>query len=121
MQKLVQKKFENKSTNKNSYELMLEYANYIKQRKLFTNKKFLFDYKGNKIPLTKKQISVLKLIGKGYSNIKIAKELLKKENSVKLFVYRLIIYFEKILNEQVDRFSIIIIAQDLKLEDFPTN
>lgn len=100
-----------------SYELLLEYKNYLKQRRLLTNKKVLLDYKGTKIALTKKQIALLGLVAKGFSNTKIAQELLAKTSAIKQAIYRLTRYLEKNLYEHVDRFSLIIHAQQMDLND----
>ena len=57
----------------------------------------------------------MEFVARGYSNIKIAKELGVTESSIKLFVYRLMRKLEKRLSETVDRFYLIIIAQRVGL------
>lgn len=98
-------------------ELQMEFENYSQQRKLKLNKKILFDYRDKKLAFTSKQINVLKLVAKGYSNAKIAETLSAREAAVKLLIYRLIKYMEGILKEGVDRFSLVIIAQQLNFEN----
>lgn len=57
----------------------------------------------------------MEFVAKGYSNIKIAKELGVTESSIKLFIYRLMRKLEKRLSETIDRFYLVIIAQRLGL------
>lgn len=104
-----------------SYELILDYENYLQEKKLLASRKIVFDYKDTKLGFTEKQIEVLKLIAKGFSNIKIAKKLKIRESAVKLLVYRLMKYLETILSESIDRYSLIIIAQELDLDQEITN
>ena len=75
----------------------------------------IFYHKGNNITLTEKQINLLRLVAKGFSNIKIARELNKKESAIKLSIHRIMKYLEVILNENIDRFYLIIVAQELDL------
>lgn len=100
---------------------MLEYKNYIKQKKININHRTILSYKSTKLALTLKQIQVLRLIAKGFSNTKIAYKLGIKEATIKLLVYRLMKYLENILNEKIDRFYLVIIAQELNLEHEPNS
>ncbi len=99
-----------------SYSLMLEYKNYIARKQQSANLKSTFEYKESKLSFTYKQIEILKLVAKGFSNLKITKKLLLKESTVKLNIYRVMRYIERVLLEKVDRFYLIIIAQNLDLE-----
>ncbi len=112
----VEKKSEN-----SSYQRILEYENYIKQKKLVTNQKLIFEYNDMYLGLTQKQIIILRLVAKGLSNIKIAEELDLKDATVKLIIYRLTKYLERALFEKIDRFYLIIIAQKLQLDDALNN
>lgn len=98
------------------YHLMLEYQNYIKEKKLAKEQKILFTYRGTKIAFTKKQTIVMKLVAQGLSNMKIAEALMIREPAVKLLIYRLMRYLESILYENIDRFYLVIIAQKLRKE-----
>lgn len=93
--------------------LVLEYKNYIKQKKINLNQRTILNCNGTKLALTLKQIQVLQLIAKGFSNSKIASKLGIKETTIKLLVYRLMRCLENILQENVDRFYLVIIAQQL--------
>ena len=115
MQELRLKKVLRKRRANSAYQLMLEYKNYMRQRKFAWHQKYVFSFRDINIGLTKKQIEVLRFVGKGFSNAKIAQELSKKEATVKLLIYRLMKYLEKILYEPVDRFYLVIIAQELNL------
>lgn len=107
------KKFRRSSFN----QLMLKYKKYLNHIKLTNNQKAIFNYNGITVGLTPKQIEVLKLIAKGFSNGKIAKKLLTKEATVKLLIYRLMKYLERMLYEEnIDRFNLVIIAQKLDLD-----
>ena len=99
-------------------ELKLDYDNYLTERKLAVGQKILFYYSGIKIGLTQKQINVLKLVAKGYSNMKIAQCMIVREDSIKLLIYRLMKYLEEILEESVDRFYLVVIAQQLGLDEY---
>ena len=99
-------------------EFQRDYDNYLNERRLAAGQRILFYYDGVKIGLTQKQINVLKLVAKGFSNIKIAQCLSVKETAVKLLVYRLIKYLEEMLSESVDRFYLIVIAQQLDLDAY---
>ncbi|OGI06431.1 MAG: hypothetical protein A3I68_01380 [Candidatus Melainabacteria bacterium RIFCSPLOWO2_02_FULL_35_15] len=99
-------------------ELRLDYDNYLNERKLAVGQKILFYYGGIKIGLTQKQINVLKLVAKGYSNMKIARCMAVREDSVKLLIYRLMKYLEEVLEENVDRFYLVVIAQQLELDEY---
>lgn len=92
-----------------------DYEEYINQRKLLLYQKRIYEYKGIKLALTDKQANILKLVAKGFSNIKIAEVLDKKESTIKLSVYRIMKYLEVMLDENVDRFRLVIIAQELEL------
>ena len=99
-----------------THQMMLDYQNYLKQRKLLKNKKTVFLYKETQLAFTPKQIKILKFIAKGFSNIKIAQSLMMKEPTIKILVYRLMKYLEGVLCEHVDRYHLIIIAQEMNLE-----
>ena len=101
------------------YQMMLDYRNYLRQKKLnklSKKEKNICQYKELKLAFTPKQIEVLRLIAEGFSNAKIAQKLGTKENTVKLLIYRLMKSMEGHLHESIDRFSLIIIAQQLELE-----
>ncbi len=98
-------------------EFRIDYENYLNKRKLTSGRRFLFDYDEHTIGFTIKQISVLKLVAKGYSNLKIAQCLGMKEPAIKLLIYRMIKYLEETLHENVDRFYLVIIAQQLELDE----
>lgn len=110
------KKEANKINISSPIQLQIDLETYLKQKKLSTYNKILFDYNGIKIGFTKKQINILSYVAKGYSNSRIAKELALKEAAVKLLIYRLMKYLENNLYEPIDRFYLIIIAQKLNLE-----
>lgn len=99
-----------------SYQLMINYHNYIKQKQLNFGDKIMFRYKDLRFSLTPNQAEVLRLVAKGFSNMKIAKKLSKKEVTIKLFIYRLMKYLGDVLYESVDRFHLVIIAQGLILD-----
>ena len=99
-------------------EFQLDYDNYLNERKLALGQRILFYYSGIKIGLTQKQINVLKLVAKGFSNIKIAHCLYVKESAVKLLIYRLMKSLEEDLNESIDRFYLVVIAQQLGLDEY---
>lgn len=96
--------------------LLLHYHNRIKQSRIPPYEKILFGYRNLKLSFTPNQIEVLKLVARGYSNTKIAKKLFRKEATVKLLIYRLMKYMEEVLYESVDRFYLVIIAQELYVE-----
>lgn len=96
--------------------LMLEYESYIKTRDSIINQKFPISYSSYNFRFTPKQMKVLELIASGYSNGKIAKNLSMKESTLKLIIYRLMKYLESIRRESIDRFYLIIIAQEIVLE-----
>ncbi len=100
------------------FEFQLDYDNYLNEKRLASGRRISFNYNGNKIALTQKQINVLKLVAKGFSNAKIAQCLSVREQAIKLLIYRLIKYMEKVLYESVDRFYLIIIAQQLGLDNY---
>ena len=99
-------------------EFRLDYDNYLSERRLALGQKILFYYNGIRIGLTQKQINVLKLVAKGFSNIKIAECIGARESSIKLLIYRLMKYLEEELGESVDRFYLVIIAQQLALDEY---
>ncbi|MBI2995834.1 MAG: hypothetical protein HYY52_03915 [Candidatus Melainabacteria bacterium] len=99
-----------------AYEQIIDHQNYLKQKGILLNQKTILNHKGIKIALTHKQIKVLKLVAGGFSNEKISKELIMKKCTVKLLLYRLMKYLEDVLYERIDRFSLIIIAQELDLD-----
>lgn len=105
-----------KKKSHNSYQLFLDYENYIRQRKLATNQKTVVNHKGFKLSFTQKQIEVLSLVARGFSNSKIAKITFAKESTTKLLIYRLMCYLEDNLYENIDRFYLIIIAQQIEME-----
>ena len=115
MEKQELKNLSRRNGKSSSYELLLDFENYIAKRKKIINQKVKFDYNNIKLELTPKQINVLKLVAKGLSNAKIANELSIRAAAVKLLVYRTIKYLEDNLHEQIDRFSLIILAQKLDL------
>ncbi|MBI3590552.1 MAG: response regulator transcription factor [Candidatus Melainabacteria bacterium] len=100
---------------KSSDELMLDYENYLINRKLATNQKTVFIYDGARVLLTPRQIMVLELVASGFSNSKIARKLGVKVSAMKLLIYRLMRSLERALGENIDRFYLIIIAQRLGL------
>lgn len=100
-----------------AYRLMVDYRNYVRQKKLARNQKIVFGYKDVKLGFTERQILFLKLISSGLSNSRIAQQLNIKEPTVKLAIYRLMRYLENILYEKVDRYRLVIIAQQLRLEN----
>lgn len=110
----------NKLAN-SSYELLLDYKNYMKQKKLLTSRKQVFKFKGINVAFTQKQLQILKLVALGFSNARIAKKLQARESAVKLLLYRLIRSLESVLYEEVDRFYLIIIAQNLGLGNYAEN
>ena len=101
------------------YQLTRNYRNYMKQKKLNQWDKTMFRYRNLRLALTANQAEVLRLIAKGFSNIKIAQKLSRKEATVKLLIYRLMKYLEEVLYEKVDRFYLVIIAQELVLDSEP--
>lgn len=99
-----------------AYQLRLAYKNYLKIRKLKTHEKVMFYYRGVELGFTQKQLEVLKLISRGFSNVKIAQKFKVKVATVKLLVYRLMRYLERILGGNIDRFYLVILAQELDLD-----
>lgn len=100
------------------YHFLLDYENYMKARKLAMNQKTLFVLNDTKLAFTPKQLEVLKLVAKGFSNLKIAKMLVLKESTVKIIIYRIMKYLEEVLYEKIDRFYLIIVAQQLRIEEY---
>ncbi|OGI20814.1 MAG: hypothetical protein A3B68_09790 [Candidatus Melainabacteria bacterium RIFCSPHIGHO2_02_FULL_34_12] len=97
------------------FERLLDYDNYLKQKKILLTKKTLIYYRGTYVALTEKQISILKLIAKGFSNLKIAQKLAVRETAIKLLIYRLMKYIGDVLHEKTDRYYLVIIAQEMDL------
>ena len=113
-------KFERIPTSSH-YQRVLEYENYVRQRKLAVNQKMIFKYDDVKLALTRKQSIVLKLVALGLSNTRIAQELGLKDATVKLVIYRLMKYLQTVLFEPVDRFYLIIVAQKLESDNTSYN
>lgn len=95
---------------------MLEYCNDLDEKR-YLQGKVVCNYKGISIGVTPKQVEVLKLVAQGFSNTKIAKKLGVKESTIKLLIYRLMKHLERRLYESVDRFYLVIIAQQLDFEE----
>lgn len=95
------------------YLLNLDFETFSNHKRLLRNK-VIFNYKGINLGFSEKQALVLRLIANGFSNSKIACELNIKESTVKILVYRVMRYMEAILLEDIDRFSLVIIAQGLQ-------
>jgi DNA-binding CsgD family transcriptional regulator len=81
--------------------------------KLSINKRYLIKYRKADLLFTLKQMEVISLISKGFSNLKIAKQIGIRESTIKLMVYRLMRYLEDALGEKVDRFYLIILSQEV--------
>ena len=81
--------------------------------KLSINKRYLIEYRKVDLLFTLKQMEVISLISKGFSNSKIAKQIETRESTIKLMVYRLMKYLEDALGENVDRFYLIILSQEI--------
>lgn len=96
--------------------LIANYRDYINHKMLTCGEKLVFSYKGLKLSFTPKQVEVMRLVAKGFSNGKIARMLSKNESAIKLLIHRITNYLEEILHENIDRFYLIIIAQRLNLE-----
>ena len=105
----------NTLNNNNFFKEIKSNGTRIFQWKYLSNKKVLLAYKGTKLALTSKQIAVLSLVSKGYSNSKIANEFLIKPHTVKQTIHRLIKSLENTLYQHLDRFSLVIFAQELDL------
>lgn len=99
-----------------SYQLMLDYETYLETKNITSKQKSVLFYKGIKLAFTARQLELLKLISKGYSNRKIARMLSTKIVATKLATYRLMKYIEHKLGENVDRYYLVIIAQGLENE-----
>ena len=93
----------------------IDYENYLRSKTSITYQRKLINFKGHKIILTQKQVDILKLVAKGFSNARISREMKKRESAIKLSIYRTMKYLEIILDETIDRFYLIIIAQELDL------
>ena len=100
-----------------SYEFMLDYENYLETKNITSKQKTVVFYNGIKLAFTARQFEILKFISMGYSNNKIAKRLNMKSAAMRLSVYRLMKYFEHKLCGNVDRFYLVIIAQELEGEN----
>jgi len=94
-------------------EILHDYESYLKHKRLWANRKYLLKYRHFRIALTQRQIIVLKLVARGFANSKIAQLLRVNEPAVKLSVHRLIKYFERVLEEKIDRFMFTVIAQQV--------
>ena len=94
---------------------MLELQQSIIKKALSPNRKIICSYKGVRIALTGKQIEVLKLVAKGFSNSRISQQLKTKEPTLKLQIYRLMKYLESNILENIDRFYLVVIAQQIEL------
>jgi len=81
--------------------------------KLSINKRYLIKYRQVDLLFTLKQMEVISLISKGFSNSKIAKQIETRESTIKLMIYRLMRYLEDALGENVDRFYLIILSQEI--------
>ncbi len=77
------------------------------------NKRFLVKYKDLDLLLTFRQMEIISLISMGYSNLKIAKKTKVRESAVKLMIYRLVKYLDRILEEKIDRFYLIVLSQEI--------
>ena len=119
MEEVAVKETLNEKRDSLSTGTVFAYGGYVKRKKLFVNRRNVFNYKGVHLYFTQKQINVLRLIAKGFSNSKIAKSLGMRDSAVKLLVYRLMKYLEGVLYENVDRFYLVIIAQQLGFTDGP--
>lgn len=117
MEKEKLKNISKRNGKSSSIELLLDFESYIEKRKKSVNQKVSFDYNNRKLELTPKQINVLKLVAKGLSNTKIANELSVQSAAVKLSIYRIIKYLEYNLNERIDRFNLVILAQKLDYKE----
>lgn len=110
--------FNSKNQNQRnpSLQLMIEYRNYLDEKRHLQGK-MVCNYNGIKVGFTPKQAEILKLVAQGFSNIKIAKKLEARESTIKLSIYRLMKYLEHRLYENIDRFYLIIIAQQFDFEE----
>ena len=98
------------------YEKLLDYNNYIEQKRASKHHKIPVDYNNVQVRLTSRQIKVLKLVAEGLSNTRIAKKLNCRETAVKLVIYRIMKNLEEILYEDIDRYYLVIIAQKFKFD-----
>ena len=114
-QKIAQEK---QATNQDSspYEKLLDYNNYVEQKKASKHHKVPVNYNSVQVRFTSRQIEILKLVAQGLSNTRIAKKLECKETAVKLIVYRIMKNLEDILYEDIDRYYLVILAQQFKLD-----
>ena len=97
-------------------QIVLNYRNYFNRKNINGCQRIILGYRDVQLELTQNQINVLRLIARGFSNAKIARKLSKKESAIKLLIYRLMRYMETVLYETIDRFHLIIIAQELSLD-----
>ncbi len=102
-----------RNEQKSIQQLMLEYNEYLEEKKILAGRKMICRYKDINLGLTPKQVELLKLVAKGFSNPKIAQKLKAKESTIKLSIYRLMKYLERRIYEHLDRFYLIIIAQQV--------
>ena len=98
---------------RSSHKLFFYYRNYIRDKKLIANHRIICTHGDLKLAFTQKQFTVLKLVALGFSNVKIAKRLGIKESTTKLLIYRIMKYLESVLYKRIDRFSLVIVAQEL--------
>ncbi|GEM_PF-2164022 len=102
------------------YEKLLDYNNYIEQKRASKHHKIPVDYNNVQVRFTLRQIEILRLVAQGLSNARIAKKLDCKETAVKLVVYRIMKNLEEILYEDIDRYYLVVIAQQFKFDiDLP--
>ena len=80
------------------------------------SEKIILNYKETKMEFTKRQLEVMELVAKGFSNTKISHILKTNESTIKLLIYRIKKYIECITLERIDRFYLVIIAQELSLD-----
>ena len=104
------------SQDSSPYEKLLDYNNYVEQKKASKHSKVPVNYNSVQVRFTSRQIEILKLVAQGLSNTRIAKKLECKETAVKLIVYRIMKNLEDILYEDIDRYYLVIIAQQFKFD-----
>ncbi len=115
LEKILQEKHITQDSS--PYEKLLAYNTYVKKKKANKCNKLPADYNNIKLSLTSRQIQVLKLVALGLSNCRIAKRLNCTESAVKLVIHRSVKYLERVICEDIDRFSLIIIAQQILFLD----
>lgn len=112
-QKIVQEQ-EISYPESSPYEKLLDYNNYIEEKRASKHHKIPVDYNNVQVRFTSRQIEILKLVAQGLSNTRIAKKLNCRETAVKLVIYRITKNLEEILYEDIDRYYLVIIAQKFK-------